>query len=59
MSVNQMDAYYATCDWRDCRTTLENLTESEMQKKPWFMAVGKLTARFSTAHTPTVPNTPG
>lgn len=31
MSVNQMDAYYATCDWRDCPTTLENLTERDMQ----------------------------
>ena len=32
MSVNQMDAYYATCDWRGCPATLENLTESDMQK---------------------------
>lgn len=31
MSVNQMDAYYATCDWRGCPTTLENLTERDMQ----------------------------
>lgn len=31
MSVNQMDAYYATCDWRSCPTTLENLTESDMR----------------------------
>lgn len=31
MSVNQMDTYYATCDWRGCPTTLENLTESDMK----------------------------
>lgn len=32
MSVNQMDVYYITCDWRDCNTTLENLTERDAQR---------------------------
>lgn len=32
MSVNQMDVYYVTCDWRDCHTTLENLTERNVRR---------------------------
>lgn len=31
MSVNQMDAYYATCDWLGCPATIENLTEIDMR----------------------------
>lgn len=31
MSVNQVNLYYATCDWRGCPTTLENLDEQDMR----------------------------
>lgn len=31
MSVNQMDVYCVTCDWRDCYATLENLAERDVQ----------------------------
>lgn len=31
MSIRQIERYRVTCDWGDCRETLNNLTEDEVE----------------------------
>lgn len=32
MSIHQIERYRVTCDWGDCRKTLENLTEDDVEE---------------------------